>query len=361
MRRDFPLWTNRREPDMQKYRHDVLLLGSFAAPTGEDTFRTISGILGDRIKRIPDGETGERTQWIRWQVFAFRDNPSFEMDPHLKGSDYLTDFYILRPGIAAKNVTFKSLGYADNAIASHAVLTRLKFEGVVQQDCRLQVSLPTPYNVLDRHVAPKDRLAVECPYEQRMLAEIDEMAAAIPPKDLAIQWDCAHEITNLDGARNGWFENLNDEEHEILDRLVRLGNHIPNGVELGYHFCYGDFNHQHVIEPKDAGLMVRVANKLSRQAGRSIQWIHMPVPRGRLDDAYYAPLKDLRLRTETELYLGLVHYTDGTAGTRKRIQVAKKFVQSFGIATECGLGRRAAETMPQLLRIHAEAANVVDN
>jgi hypothetical protein len=67
------------------------------------------------------------------------------------------------------------------------------------------------------------------------------------------------------------------------------------------------------------------------------------------------------LRAETELYLGLVHYTDGTAGTRKRIQVAKKFVQSFGIATECGLGRRAPETMPQLLRIHAEAANMVDN
>jgi hypothetical protein len=346
---------------MQKHRHDVLLLGSFAAPTSEDTFRTVSGILGDRIKRIPDGETGERAQWIRWQVFAFRDNPSFEMDPHLKGSDYPTDFYALRPATAAQNVTFKSLGYADNAIASHAVLTRLKSEGAVRQDCRLQVSLPTPYNVLDRHVAPKDRLAAEGPYEERMLAEIDEMAAAIPPEDLAIQWDCAHEITNLDGARKAWFENLIDEEREILDRLVRLGERIPNGVELGYHFCYGDFNHRHVIEPKDAGLMVRVANKLSRQAGRSIQWIHMPVPRGRLDDAYYTPLKDLRLRPETELYLGLVHYTDGTAGTRKRMQAAKKFVQSFGIATECGLGRRPPETMLQLLKIHAEAADTVDD
>lgn len=342
----------------KNHRYDVLLVGSFAAATAEDTFRTVAGILGDRVKRIPDGETGERAQWIRWQVFAFRDNPSFALHPHLKGTDYPTDFYVLRPGAAGKDVTFNSLGYADNAIASYAVLERLKREGVVPQGCRLQVSLPTPYNVLDRHVAPKDRLAVEPSYERRMLAEIDQMAAAIPPQDLAIQWDCAHEITNLDGARQGWFDNLDDEERQILDRLVRLGNHVPNGVELGYHFCYGDFNHQHLIEPQDTGLMVRVANKLSQQVERSVQWIHMPVPRGRLDDAYYAPLKGLRLRPETELYLGLVHYTDGTAGTRKRIAVAKKFMQNFGIATECGLGRRPPETMPQLLRIHAEAADM---
>jgi hypothetical protein len=106
--------------------------------------------------------------------------------------------------------------------------------------------------------------------------------------------------------------------------------------------------------------MVRVANRLSRAIGRSIDWIHMPVPRGRTDDAYYAPLKDLRLRPETRLYLGLVHHTDGLAGTRKRIAAAQKVVGDFGIATECGLGRRAAETLPKLLEIHAEAAAVVD-
>jgi hypothetical protein len=339
-------------------RRDILLVGSLALPGPEAVFRTVSDFLGDRVSRIPDGETGDRSQWIRWQIFAFRDNPFFEVDPHLKGGDYQTDFYVLRPGLAAKDVTFRSLGYAENATASYATFARLKHDGVVPLSCRFQVSLPTPYNVLDRHVSPQDRLNVEGAYERQMLAEIDAMLAAIPGEDLAIQWDAAHEIQNLEGAREGWFENLDQEEVGVLERLVRIGNHLPESVELGYHLCYGDFQHQHIIQPKDTGLMVRVANRLSRQIGRSIQWIHMPVPRDRSDDAYFVPLKDLRLRPETTLYLGLVHYMDGVAGTQKRMAAAKKVVDNFGIATECGLGRRHPETLLQLLRIHAEVVDL---
>ena len=69
-----------------------------------------------------------------------------------------------------------------------------------------------------------------------------------------------------------------------------------------------------------------------------------------------APLALLRLQPETELCLGLVHYTDGVVGTRRRLATAEKHVQNFSIATECGFGRRAPDTIPELLRIHAEVA-----
>ena len=52
-----------------------------------------------------------------------------------------------------------------------------------------------------------------------------------------------------------------------------------------------------------------------------------------------------------------MHYTDGLAGTRKRMAAAEKFVGEFSIATECGFGRRPPETIPELLRIHAAAAD----
>jgi hypothetical protein len=131
---------------------------------------------------------------------------------------------------------------------------------------------------------------------------------------------------------------------------------VPRGIELLYHFCYGDAGHRHVVEPTDMGDMVELANRLAAGIQRNIDLVHMPVPRDRSDEAYFEPLKKLKLRPETELCLGLVHYTDGIDGTRRRLATAEKFVRDFSIGTECGFGRRDPSTIPELLRIHAEAA-----
>ena len=106
------------------------------------------------------------------------------------------------------------------------------------------------------------------------------------------------------------------------------------------------------------GDMVEFANRLTRLVTRPIHLIHMPVPRNRADDAYFEPLKRLKLSPETELSLGLVHYSDGVEGTKVRMASAKRHVPSFSIATECGFGRRRPETIPELLRIHAEVARL---
>jgi hypothetical protein len=83
----------------------------------------------------------------------------------------------------------------------------------------------------------------------------------------------------------------------------------------------------------------------------------MPVPINRHDDAYFAPLRELRLQPATGLYLGLIHFTDGVEGSRRRLAAARNVIADFGIATECGFGRRAPETLAQLLKIHAELAD----
>ena len=86
----------------------------------------------------------------------------------------------------------------------------------------------------------------------------------------------------------------------------------------------------------------------------------MPVPRDRADVAYVAPLRNLRLPPSTRLYLGLVHYSDGVEGTRRRMAAAASVYPAFGIATECGLGRRVGQDIEALLHIRAEAAQVSD-
>ena len=84
--------------------------------------------------------------------------------------------------------------------------------------------------------------------------------------------------------------------------------------------------------------------------------IHMPVPRSRKDDAYFEPLNKLRLPPTTELYLGLVHITDGVAGARSRVETAKRYRPEFGVACECGFGRRNPESVLPLLDLHREVA-----
>jgi len=66
--------------------------------------------------------------------------------------------------------------------------------------------------------------------------------------------------------------------------------------------------------------------------------------------------KKLQLSPTTELYLGLIHLTDGVAGARSWVETAKRYRPEFGVACECGLGRRNPETVLPLLDLHREVA-----
>jgi len=253
-------------------------------------------------------------------------------------------------------IAFEQLGYANAALASYSLFTRLKRDGVIPAQYRFQVCLPTPFAPVSSFVVVEDQAEVEPVYEAAMLRELEKIIDTIPLDDLAIQWDTAAEFMILEGAAPTF---LKDRMSEILERLIRLGNHIPVPVDLGYHLCYGDAGHKHFKEPEDATKLVAVANAISTGITRTINWIHMPVPQNRTDLAYYAPLGNLHLHPETELYLGLVHFTDGIAGTLKRIEVARQFIADFGVAAECGFGRRPSETISDLLRIHSQVADPV--
>lgn len=330
----------------------VHLVGSVPLDSAEAVFRAASAALGDRLRRLPDGETGERSGWIGWQFAVMQRHPQLEVLPPDPASRFYgpRPTFRIRPGTDARQIAFGTLGYADAARASYATFARLQREGVVPPGMRFQVSLPTPLAPILAYVAPEAQEALEPAYTARLLAELDEILAAIPADRLAIQWDAAIEFAVLEGLLTAPDP---DPEVGIIERLVRLGDRVPAAVELGYHLCYGDAGHQHFTQPGDTGTLVRVANALAMGLARPLTWLHLPVPRERTDDAYYAPLRDLRLPPDTQLYLGLLHLTDGEEGARARIAAARRAVPAFGVATECGFGRRPPEVMPDLLRLHA--------
>jgi len=187
-------------------------------------------------------------------------------------------------------------------------------------------------------------------YEAAILYEVKQICDSIPHDCMAIQWDVATEMSIFENVYPVSFEN---KRTILMDQLIRLGNAIPEEADLGYHLCYGSINNRHWKEPEDLGMCVDVSNELNTDLNRPINFIHMPVPIDRNDSAYFSPLGKLRTGTNTEFFLGLVHDQDTEADNRARMETARKYLSKFGIATECGLGRRDATSMPGLMTLHA--------
>ncbi len=345
-------------------RRPVLLLGSVPLGSAAEVFETAGSALGDLARRIPDGETGIRLLWIGCQGEAFRNAEGLQVAAErLVPGVPPFPLYGIKPGVAAADVKLGPLGYASAAIQSYGDFKRLRKAGKVHRATRFQVSLPTPfavaYSFSERSAFP----ALWEIYERQMMAEVDEIARAIPNRDLAIQWDIAPEMIEYDtiSERSDAIRQIFGSgvpADQLLAAIVRVADHVPAEIELGLHLCYGDPGHKHVVEPTHTGPAVEMANRLSRAIRRPITWIHLPVPRGRDDDAYFAPLGGLKLKPGTELYLGLVHFTDGIDGARRRLAAARRVVTEFGVATECGLGRRSPGTIPGLLALHREIAEL---
>ncbi|MGZ6194077.1 MAG: hypothetical protein ACXWML_02480 [Candidatus Binataceae bacterium] len=332
----------------------VHLVGSIPLADAEQVFRRVTAELGDRLRRIPDGETGPRADWIIWQYPVLSSRPEFEICP--PGPDHYRALPRLRlgEGVSAADITFERLGYAQTAIASYRLFATLKRDGIIPGHCRFQVSLPTPLAPISAFVASDAQGAVEPIYEARMLEEVALIIRAVPADQLAIQWDTNVEFGMLEGSVPAWF---GDVRAGIMERLLRLSRRIPPAVELGYHLCYGDGRHRHT-PAKDARKLVEIANALAGSLDRPLNWLHMPVPVN-AEQSYFSPLAGLTLRPETELYLGVIDPSDGLEGAFKRIRMARSYVDRFGAATVCGWGRQPERIVPDLLKLHAGVAQPV--
>ena len=338
------------------------LIGSVPLATGEEVFRRLSAGLGSLLTRMPDGETGERRRWIYWQRTMLERHPAMEVDAEaglveLRQWDgsllRRTDLLRFRPGVDPDAVEFPT-GYAEAARESWAVFARLREQGVVPAGLRFQVCLPTAMSSACMYVSPRaheDYLRV---YERSLLRALDGILAAVPHRELSLQWDICQEVLVFEG----YFPSRPaDYEERIFAELARLGAAVPAEVELGYHLCYGSPADQHLVMPADAGVLAALARAILERARRPVDFVHLPVPRERDDAAYFAPLRGLDLPARTRLYLGLIHHGDAD-GDRRRMDAARAAVGgAFGVATECGWGRGEPARLDGLLDSHRRAVD----
>lgn len=337
-------------------------MGSVNFDDAETTMRAAAALLGRHLRRLPDGEVGKRFHWIMFQPDVIGQAEGIE-----RVGDYPIPFPAgidarglrIAEGVDAAAIELPALGYAAAAIESYATFVRLREDDAVPAGIRFQVSLPTPAAVISSFFGGDNRAAIEPVYTAAILRELDEILAAIPHDDLAVQWDVASEMGIIERAAGygavmeAWWPG--DPFDGLVSRLATLVDAVPGDVEVGVHLCYGDAGEKHFFEPADAANLVRYANAVMAASARPITWLHLPVPIERDDEGYFAPLASLV--PVSELYLGLVHREDGAEGATRRIAAAVPFAPEFGVATECGIGRAPAGSTEGILRTHAEVAS----
>ena len=332
------------------------LIGSINLPNAEMAMTTIADFLGDCCTRIPDGETGERGYWIRWQKSTFDKCEGLNLEivtqtiPGYKDS-IERPFYNIKDGVAPSSLDLGDLGYADEAIKSYKTFKTLKARQIIEENVRFQVSIPSAMALVIGFIVRTDQLQVEPAVVAAIKRDLEKLQSSIPPKELAIQFDVCQEVVGYDGGAKIPYDDI--LEGSII-RIANLCDEIVDGVDVGIHLCYGDPGHKHIIEPKDLETSVSFANGITVAANRMINFVHMAVPVNRSDEAYFQPLENLDLPHGTRLVLGLIHYADGLDGSKKRLLAAEKFIKEFDVATECGFGRRPSETIPELLQIHSD-------
>lgn len=334
----------------------VHFVGSIGLDSTEQVFSAVGETVKPLLKRCPDGEVGGRRLWISYQWPVLRATSFLEpaSDTAVPGMGLCV--MRVKAGTPPGDIHFGELGYAREARTSYQDFLAARKRGAIAPITRFQVSLPTPAAVISAFVVPQDIGKVLPAYEEAMLREAAKVCAAIPHADLAIQWDVCIEMIQWDG-RTPMMPAFPGMAQVFAGAFQRLASVIPPVVEMGFHLCYGDMDAKHFIEPVDLAKAVELANLITSNAGRPVNWIHMPVPIDRSDAAYFAPLKDLKRGPQAELYLGVVHAKDGVEGTVRRMKSASAFVTDFGIATECGIGRaRTPQQAREIMQVHAGAA-----
>ncbi|MEM7113179.1 MAG: hypothetical protein AAF614_12155 [Chloroflexota bacterium] len=345
---------------MNSLNQSVHLVGSVPLADTAEVFDTVCEAFGSHLRRISDGETGERTGWISFQRKMLLEHPAMMLDPAGRAEPFKdlqgnvrrrNHLLVLREGETAVHTTFLPLGYAAAALESYAIFAKKRADGIIPAHVRFQVSLPTPFATGLFYVHPKSQRAFVALMKAALLAEMRQICDAIPHNQLAIQWDCCQEILLAEGYFPAdWAYQLD----ELFPTLGELGDAVPTDVHLGYHLCYGSPVDEPLMKQDDMAVVVRFTNDLVDTLTRPLNFIHLPVSDPQADDAFFAPLADLDLRPPAELYLGLINPRDA-GGDQRRMVAARAYFAEFGVATECGWGRKNRDRVQSLLAEHLEA------
>ena len=193
---------------------------------------------------LPDGETGPMAGWVSFErERLIRASPDVavvsetESPTGLPCHAYETPVFTVKPG--ATRVHFDSWPRIDVAIESYRIFKELRHAGAIPARLRVQAGLPFPASAMNafKHDFAADYPRAAAGYEDLVARELPRLLGAIPPQELAIQWDCAYETQDIERVLAWTSDGAWERFAGPVARLTRL---IPEETLVGYHLCYID-------------------------------------------------------------------------------------------------------------------------
>ncbi len=318
----------------------ALLLGSIPSGSAREAMRLAVDTLGPYLLALPDGETGERRNWIAGTVDAMRRIPALRV---AREGDWST--YDATPRLAVRRgqtlrASDLSLGYAEAWQDS-----REAYDAIQPRSPRLpfQVGLASPLDLAAFALGPAGPLRHHEAFTAATAGQVRRISESAD-HDVVFQVEMPAELVLL--ARTP-----RPAQRLLAQRLARgvleLVRRAPASTRWGLHLCVGDLGNQARHAPRDTHPHTALANALAGQwpVDQRLEWLHLPLAAGERppppDPAAYTPLGGLSAAASRVLVAGLVHERC-TEGHLRRVlaHVEDAVGHRVRVAAACGLGRR---------------------
>jgi hypothetical protein len=320
------------------------LVGSIPGKNAAEAMRLAVDRLGPELPCLPDGETGDRRNWVLSMIEEFRANPDVRLVKDGTWSDYddMPRFGV-RPGhrLDAKSI---NLGIAPAAMRAKPEFDELRQE--LASGARFQVGIPSDLDLALFTFGPAGPLRHRRPFTEALAATMREVHGSYAD-NVVFQIEVPAELVFVaktpGPARSAIAVPLSRG-------IVALARSAPPGARFGIHLCLGDFHHRALAKLTDASAITVLANAIASRwpQGWPLEYVHLPLAAAEdppaTEAAFYAPLAGLRLPPGTRLVAGFAHEGQDLATQIKIRQYIEDAVgHPVDISTSCGLGRRDPE------------------
>jgi len=320
------------------------LVGSWPGEFGVHAMETALTRLGPQLLRMSDGETGDRSQWIRPTLEWLRANPDVERVAESKTSQDEFALFRVLEGHRFRPERIE-LGYLRAFQQSYPAFQVLR-ERHGQHQISFQVGIPAP---LDLAViafgvdATRADESLTQAFTERTLDLVSQIRAEAGD-DVIFQIETVIGLVSVARAPAGTQPKV---AQRMASELVKLPAAAETGTRFGAHICLGDYHHKATGEAADASPLVLLANALTQTwpASRPFEYIHVPFAAAdeppSFDEGWYAPLRKLAMPEGVRFVAGFIHEAvdvDRLAGLLATIEAFAG--REVDVAATCGLGRR---------------------